>query len=260
MSQTSDRPQDRTLFSNQTPELVFHTFAEIFPPMEGEPFERLVADIAAHGLREPITVDPDGLGLDGRNRYRACQQAGVKIHTRVFKGSEAETLAFIVSANLHRRHLNESQRAMVAARLATLQLGANQHAQECAPSQEQAAQTLNVSRRLVQDARKVQERGTPEEIAAVQAGDATVSATVRAVRAREQAQEASEPPLSSASQRKQRLVETRFEAAMGYLTLLTQFGDIALPPLSPERAEEVLTGLQKAIDSVTGLMARIRSQ
>jgi hypothetical protein len=36
-----------------------------------------------------------------------------------FKGSDKEAFAFVVDANLRRRHLNESQRAMLAARLET---------------------------------------------------------------------------------------------------------------------------------------------
>jgi transposase-like protein len=62
-----------------------------------------------------------------------------------------------VSLNLHRRHLDESQRAQVAARLANLRDGLRadyaQGAQICAPvSQAQAAELLNVSRRTVQSA------------------------------------------------------------------------------------------------------------
>jgi hypothetical protein len=53
--------------------------------------------------------------------------------------------------NLHRRHLNESQRAMIAKRLANMTVGGNRHSDHCAnlrngPSQDQAAEMLHVSR------------------------------------------------------------------------------------------------------------------
>ena len=54
-----------------------------------------------------------------------------------------------MARNIERRHLDESQRAMYAARLA--KLGSNQYTREgaqiCAPSQSEAADRLHVSRR-----------------------------------------------------------------------------------------------------------------
>jgi hypothetical protein len=60
--------------------------------------------------------------------------------------------------NLRRRHLDESQRAMVAARPAMLPKGANQHSSIELPTQEQAAEMLNVGVASVKRAALVLER------------------------------------------------------------------------------------------------------
>jgi hypothetical protein len=75
---------------------------------------------------------------------------------------------------------SRSQRAMVAAKIATLKLGDNQHrkqdAQICAPSQSKAAGMLNVGRRSVQHARTVLDKGQPELQKAVEQGRLSVFA------------------------------------------------------------------------------------
>jgi ParB-like chromosome segregation protein Spo0J len=99
------------------PKLTSHPLADIFPLIEGDEFGSLVTDIKRHGIREPIWLY-QGQIIDGRNRYRAAQIAGVDCPIREYMGDDP--VAFVVSLNLKRRHLNESQRAMVAAKLATL--------------------------------------------------------------------------------------------------------------------------------------------
>jgi len=86
-----------------------------------------------------------------------------------------DPLAYVVSLKLKRRHLDESQRAMVAAKIATLPKGINQHAPIGAPSQSDAAEMLNVARRYVQYAREVLDEGVPELTAAVERGKVRVS-------------------------------------------------------------------------------------
>jgi hypothetical protein len=60
--------------------LEFHPHACDFPLMEGKEFKELVADIEKNGLRDPIILF-GGQILDGRYRYRACLEAGVKLDT-----------------------------------------------------------------------------------------------------------------------------------------------------------------------------------
>ena len=90
----------------------FHPLADMFPLMEGTEFDALVADIRNHDLIEPIILYEDKI-LDGRNRYRACQKAGVEPTFRPFMGDDP--LAFVISANLHRRHLTIEQKRELAA-------------------------------------------------------------------------------------------------------------------------------------------------
>jgi ParB-like chromosome segregation protein Spo0J len=87
-----------------------HPLANRFPLIEGEEFDRLVDDIRDNGLREPIVLF-EGKILDGRNRYRACIEAGVTPKTREFdpaKDGPAE--AFVISVNVLRRHLTLGQK------------------------------------------------------------------------------------------------------------------------------------------------------
>ena len=97
-----------------------HPAADLFPVLEGPAFDALAADIQAHGLRVPIVIHPDGTLLDGRNRLRACEAVGVTPAFETWTGELGTETDYVISLNLARRHLDESQRAMVAARLATL--------------------------------------------------------------------------------------------------------------------------------------------
>lgn len=154
----------------------FHPLADLFPLMQGREFDELVADIKAHGLREPITT-LDGMILDGRNRWRACEAAGAEPRTCEYHGEDP--LGWVVSLNLHRRHLDESQRAIVAAKIANLGDGQRKSASpigERAVTQGEAAQLLNVGKRSVERAREVLDHGSGELIAAVESGRVSVSA------------------------------------------------------------------------------------
>lgn len=162
-----------------------HPAAEAFPMLSGLELQSLAADIQTHGQREPIVVYRGEL-LDGRNRLRACEMIGVEpdvVHLDAEVHSAGGPVAFVVSRNLRRRHLDESQRAIVAAKLATLPKGANQHASIEAPSQVDAAKMLNVGRASVQRAREVLDKGAEPLVRAVERGDVAVSTAAAIARA-----------------------------------------------------------------------------
>jgi N6-adenosine-specific RNA methylase IME4/ParB-like chromosome segregation protein Spo0J len=153
-----------------------HELSNIFPLIEGKDFVELKEDIKAHGLREPIVLF-EGKILDGRNRFRACQETGVTPVFEEYTGTDP--LSFVISLNLKRRHLNESQRAMVAAKLANLpnhRPNKSGNLPTSLVSQSAAADLLNVSDRSIRSAKTVQEHGAPELKSAVESGRVSVSA------------------------------------------------------------------------------------
>lgn len=98
--------------ASATKEYTKHPLAGDFPALEGEEFDRFADDIAARGLEEPITLH-EGQILDGFNRYRACLARGVTPTFRKYTGDNPR--AFVLSENLHRRHLTaETRRTFVA--------------------------------------------------------------------------------------------------------------------------------------------------
>ena len=99
-----------------------HPLAERFPVMAQKDFDELKESIRKYGLFEPIIVNDKGQILDGRHRYKAITELGVhhpSSDTLGFddvKGSNKDLTEeqFIYDSNIHRRHLTDDQRAMLA--------------------------------------------------------------------------------------------------------------------------------------------------
>ena len=102
-----------------------HPACSAWPTMKPEGLRELADDITANGLRDPVTLTPDDLLLDGRNRALACEMAGVEPATTIFDG---DPWLFSLSRNKHRRHMTVDQIAMVVANMATLPRGKPKHA------------------------------------------------------------------------------------------------------------------------------------
>jgi hypothetical protein len=161
---------------------VVHEVADMFPLIVGQEFEALVEDIRLHGQMEPIVLDRDGLLIDGRNRGRACDRLGITPATKVYNGKDVTQ--YVVSHNLHRRHLTDGQRAMIAAKLATRQPGQYVRGQmhdigHLPPSSEQAAEMLSVARNQVTVAKQILRDGVSELQALVAEGSAPVNTAAR---------------------------------------------------------------------------------
>jgi hypothetical protein len=162
--------------------LPLHPLCELFPAMEDVAFDELVSSIKENGLQEP-TVLLDGAILDGRNRYIACLAAGVKPVFVPFRGGDP--VRFVLAANIHRRHLNQSQRAVIAADIVTYQHGGDRKSDQSANlrldkcTYAEAAEMLSVSERSVDTAVKIKRRAEPEDIDAIKKGKATISGVAK---------------------------------------------------------------------------------
>jgi ParB-like chromosome segregation protein Spo0J len=126
---------------------VAHPLANMFPMIEGREFEELTRDVAAQGILEPIRLF-QGMILDGRNRYAAAKACGHEFSVDDFvqwEGTLAEAEAWVISTNLHRRHLSAKQKQeMVRARIRKSPEMSNR----------QIAKLLGVSHTMVADERE----------------------------------------------------------------------------------------------------------
>jgi hypothetical protein len=188
--------------------LLVHPASDLFPMLDDAGLDELAADIKAgvdqkliHAITlwSPSPESTEYMLLDGRNRASALERLGLSVLKEdgtpnwkycrtVGADSSFDPVAFIISANLKRRHLDTSQRAMVAAKLANLKKGgaggstimsdtAN------AVSQAEAAKLLNVSTDSVQRAGTALREGPPELVEQVQRGQVTVSAAAKSIKA-----------------------------------------------------------------------------
>lgn len=163
-----------------------HQLCSIFPRLAEAEFSALCRDIATNGLNQPIVLH-DGLILDGGNRYRACIELGIEPEIVKFSGSDP--VSFVLSANLHRRHLSAGQSAAIVAAAqdwATAQghggdRKSDQRARLPLENIADRAATAGVSERTQKDADKVA-RINPELAKQVAHGEITLPQAVAVIR------------------------------------------------------------------------------
>lgn len=168
-----------------------HEYAEVLPLIQGEAFDKLVADIKTNGLNHAIVLF-EGKVLDGRNRVLACEAAGVDPRYEELPAGK-DPIDFVISANIHRRHLEPGQLEAFAVELANLKRGDNRFTLDrpSGPSTEQegpkrisqaeAAKKLNVSHRNVKRLASVKKQD-PAVFEEVKQGKLTTGAAEKKVK------------------------------------------------------------------------------
>lgn len=182
--------------------LPVHPAAEIFPMMSDADFSEFKEDIRKTEVRDSIVLY-DGQLLDGRNRLKAMLELGLDPHCHyswIDKADDFDPVAYVLSVNLHRRHLTTSQRAMVAARCRkAFDVEASDRKRETegrpakdkpvansppvskSKSRDKAGKALKVGGKSVDAATKILKSNKPELIAKVDSGEMSLNAAVKAV-------------------------------------------------------------------------------
>ena len=188
--------------------------------------------------------------LDGRNRYRACEAAGIEPKFLEFDGDDP--LGFVLSLNVHRRHLSESQRGMVVAKLETLKHGGDRKGEQDAnlhPDRRTLASLLNVSTRTAASARAVRDHATPELIRAVEQDKIAVSVAAGLATAPEaiQRRAVADPERAHVFVKQERRAQREAELGPRQLTWPTQgLRRIYADPPWPWTAYSQITGMDRA--------------
>ncbi|MCB0067975.1 MAG: hypothetical protein KDD77_12520 [Caldilineaceae bacterium] len=169
--------------------LTQHPLSAAFPAMDSHDFDALLADIREHGQREPAALW-QGQVLDGWHRVRACMALGIE--PKLLKLAEGtDPAAYVLSKNLHRRHLNASQRALAIVTCTDWARSGRPKkdapgapfSEDAAPaSRDDMAKAADVSRSTIAQAKVVATKAAPEVRDAVRDGKMSVKAAVKAVK------------------------------------------------------------------------------
>ena len=171
----------------------YHEVANIFPLLVGDEYKAFKTDIELNGLLEPIWIHDNKI-IDGRNRYRACDELGIEPKFRQWN-EIGSLVAFVVSLNLHRRHLEVGQKAAVAVealppleaeakerqtRKSRTDLAANLQ-QQTGRAGEKAGELFGVSERYVNEAKHIKQE-SPEIFEQLKAGELNIPKAKKALR------------------------------------------------------------------------------
>lgn len=188
-------------------EIVIAECSSASPDMDSFEFEALKDSIATLGQMMPVVMCR-GQVIDGRKRVAACRALGIA-PVVVSMAEDREPTKMAEALNLMRTHYTPSQRAMFAARMATLRRGEVGNGRS--PNEETytiagAAASVGVATSHVHSAKSLRREAAPEVVEAVERGHLTLHAArqiAKALPREEQAAKVQELQAEPPAKRKQ---------------------------------------------------------
>ncbi len=254
-----------------------HPLAELIPGMTDAEFADLKADIEANGQREPITIY-EGMVLDGRHRYRACEELGIETFQKLYEGDSPAT--FVISLNVKRRSLTPSQRAAVAVEFLpeleaearkrkahpgnTNRLGPRSQSEKPNPhrAREDAGDLVGVSGATVDRARRVKVRA-PEIFEKVKSGEVSVRSADNQLR-RKKPEAVPVIAFEANTRRKEQVAESnklRVEKAVGTAMGITRgFPHLKVNEAAAVSTDEEIGGWIRAFDEAIRTIRTLKKQ
>lgn len=163
--------------SSAQPKITLEEVQQLIPAANDEEFEALREDIKKRGQLVPIYMNGNTV-VDGRARMKICTEEGIEpnvVDISTLPPAANDPTMLALSLNLHRRQLTTAQRALIAAQLAQLKQGANQHRKGASISRQEASSLLAVSADSIDRANKVIHSGNPHLIELTKAGEFSIS-------------------------------------------------------------------------------------
>ena len=249
-----------------------HRLAAYFPILEGEELDQLAKDINDNGQLEPIVMFKGEI-LDGVNRWTACERLGIDPITKEYEGSDP--LRYVISSNVRRRHLDKSQRAMIATemlpefeadaekrRVDMRAVGStdptshrNYGEEESRRSRAEAAQEFGVSGPSVQRAKRVKEQA-PERVDEIVSGETSVFAVDEELRKAEAVKRAKERVAKGIEKKKKEHPKEvkEFLDAMRVFEEAAKFAVVMRDIFAPESKQFITTKFEKIQSSIEELV------
>jgi ParB-like chromosome segregation protein Spo0J len=139
-----------------------HPLADAFPLLEGDDFEAFKQSIKQCGMRQKSGVLFKGRILDGRNRYRAALELGLKFSWTTYEGDDP--MGIVMALNWERRQLSIFARACVATKLATFTHGGSRRPKTARAglTRDEAAKFVGLSEDTVARVKVILDKGIQE--------------------------------------------------------------------------------------------------